>query len=65
MSTHAYPTRIDLDVWNDLQSIKKIDERSINSLLNEGAREVVKKKQLELANYKRVRTTVRSHAEMW
>ena len=48
--THRYPTRIDLDVWNDLQSIKKIDARSINSLLNEGAREMVKKKQLELAN---------------
>ena len=62
--THPYATRIDLDVWNDLQSIKKIDARSINSLLNEGAREVVKKKQLELANYKKVRTTVRSHAEM-
>ena len=60
--THRYPTRIDLDVWNDLQSIKKIDARSINSLLNEGAREMVKKKQLELANYRKVSTTVRNYA---
>ena len=60
--THTYPTRLDADVWHDLQSVKKMDARSINSLLNEGAREVVKKKQIELADYRKHRETIRSVA---
>jgi len=55
---HEYPARITTDNWLDLLAIQKIDGRSINSLINEGAREVVKKKQIELATYRRVRTTI-------
>ena len=62
---HEYPARITTDNWLDLLAVQKIDGRSINSLINEGAREVVKKKQMELATYRKVRTTVRSHAQMF
>ena len=55
---HEYPARITADNWLDLLAIHKIDGRSINSLINEGTREVVKKKQIELATYRRVRTTI-------
>ena len=55
---HEYPARITTDNWLDLLAVQKIDGRSINSLINEGAREVVKKKQMELATYRKVRTTI-------
>ena len=55
---HDYPARLTMDNWMDLRAVQKIDGRSINSLINEGAREVVKKKKLELADYRRVRTTI-------
>jgi len=42
---HEYPARITTDNWLDL-------------LINEGARELVKKKQMELATYRKVRTTL-------
>jgi len=55
---HQYLTRIKNDYWLDLLSVQKITTKSINTLLNEGAREVVKKKQMELATYRKVRTTI-------
>ena len=62
---HPYAANITMENWQDLLAVQKIDGRSINSLINEGAREVVKKKKLELADYRKVRTTVRSHAQMF
>ena len=62
---HPYAANITVENWQDLLAVQKIDGRSINSLINEGAREVVKKKQMELATYRKVRTTVRSHAQMF
>ena len=62
---HPYAANITMENWLDLLAVQKIDGRSINSLINEGAREVVKKKQMELATYRKVRTTVRSHAQMF
>ena len=35
---HSYPTRIDKKIYDDLVKIKDLDNRSINSLLQEGAR---------------------------
>ena len=35
---HSYPTRIDAKIYDDLVKIKDLDNRSINSLLQEGAR---------------------------
>lgn len=36
--SHTYPARIDGKVYEDLLKIKDLDKRSINSLLQEGAR---------------------------
>ena len=59
---HPYAANITMENWQDLLAVKKIDGRSINSLINEGAREVVKKTKLELGNYRKDRETIRSVA---
>ena len=61
---HDYPARITADNWLDLLAVQKIDGRSINSLINEGAREVVKKTKQELGNYRKDRETIRSVASL-
>jgi len=57
---HQYPTRIPNDYWLDLLSVQKITTKSINTLLNEGVREIVKKTKLEMGQYRKDRETVRS-----
>ena len=59
---HEYPARITTDNWLDLLAVQKIDGRSINSLINEGARELVKKTKQELGQYRKDRETIRSVA---
>ena len=57
---HNYPSRIKVDYWEDLLSVKKITTKSINTLLNEGVREVVRKTKLEMGQYRKDRETIRS-----
>ena len=57
---HQYPTRIQNDYWLDLLSVQKITTKSINTLLNEGVREVVRKTKQEMGQYRKDRETVRS-----
>ena len=57
---HQYPTRIPNDYWLDLLSVKKITTKSINTLLNEGVREVVRKTKEEMGQYRKDRETIRS-----
>ena len=57
---HQYPTRIQNDYWLDLLSVQKITTKSINTLLNEGVREVVRKTKEEMGQYRKDRETVRS-----
>ena len=57
---HQYPTRRQNDYWLDLLSVQKITTKSINTLLNEGVREVVRKTKLEMSQYRKDRETVRS-----
>ena len=61
---HQYPTRIQNDYWLDLLSVQKITTKSINALLNEGVREVVKKTKQEMGQYRKDRETIRSSAAM-
>jgi len=61
---HQYPTRINPDLWVDLLSCKKITTKSINTLLNEGVREIVKKTKLEMGQYRKDRESIRSSAAM-
>jgi len=60
---HPYAANITMENWLDLLAVQKIDGRSINSLINEGAREVVKKTKQELGNYRKDRETIRSIAD--
>ena len=57
---HQYPTRIHNDYWLDLLSVQKITTKSINTLLNEGVREVVRKTKEEMGQYRKDRETIRS-----
>ena len=41
MKTHNYLTRINDDTWMDLQRVRELDNRSANSLINEGVRLVI------------------------
>jgi hypothetical protein len=61
---HQYPTRIQNDYWLDLLSVQKITTKSINALLNEGVREVVRKTKEEMGQYRKDRETIRSSASM-
>ena len=57
---HNYPSRIKVDYWEDLLSVQKFTTKSINTLLNEGVREVVKKTKQEMGQYRKDRETIRS-----
>ena len=61
---HQYPTRIQNDYWLDLLSVQKITTKSINTLLNEGVREVVRKTKLEMSQYRKDRDSIRSSGAM-
>jgi hypothetical protein len=61
---HQYPTRIQNDYWLDLLSVQKITTKSINTLLNEGVREVVRKTKEEMGQYRKDRESIRSSGAM-
>ena len=48
MRTHNYLARIDDEIWLDLNRVKQLDGRSINSLLMEGARKIRDQKLMVL-----------------
>ena len=58
MRTHNYLTRIDDQQWEDLQKIKQLDNRSVNSYINEGIRLVVKEKLQQITTMKKNRNTL-------
>ena len=58
---HTYPARIDAGIYQDLMRIKDLDNRSINSLLQEGARKVRDEYVQDLAQQRKTRTTLQSH----
>ena len=59
--THSYPARIDAGIYDDLLRIKDLDNRSINSLLQEGARKVRDEYVADLSQQRKTQTTLRSH----
>jgi hypothetical protein len=61
---HTYPARIDAQIYDDLMKIKDLDNRSINSLLQEGARLVRNKYVEQFDQDRRTRTTLQSRYEM-
>ena len=58
---HSYNTHINYDLFCDLQRIKELDGRSINSLLNEGAKFVRDMKMQEIAVNKRQSNSLKNH----
>lgn len=61
---HTYPARIDAQIYDDLMKIRDLDNRSINSLLQEGARLVRNKYVEQVAQDRKTRTTLQSRYEM-
>lgn len=61
---HTYPARINAQIYDDLMKIKDLDNRSINSLLQEGARLVRNKYVEQVAQDRKTRTTLQSRYEM-
>ena len=53
MKTHNYLARIDDEIWLDLNRVKHLDGRSINSLLMEGARKIRDQKLMALSKQRK------------
>ena len=60
MRTHNYLVRIDDEIWLDLNRVKQLDGRSINSLLMEGARKIRDQKLMELSEQRKRRNYLES-----
>ena len=60
MRTHNYLARIDDEIWLDLNRVKQLDGRSINSLLMEGARKIRDQKLMELSEQRKKRSYLNS-----
>ena len=58
MKTHNYLTRINDDTWMDLQRVRELDNRSANSLINEGVRLVIADKLQKISQMKKQRSTL-------
>ena len=58
MRTHNYLARIDDQIWLDLNRVKQLDGRSINSLLMEGARKIRDQKLLEISEQRKRRNSL-------
>ena len=55
---HNYPLRISKDLWSDLTAIKKVWNTSHKALMTEACIDLVKKKQMELPQLRKARTTI-------
>ena len=58
MNTHNYLTRIKDEHWEDIQRVRTLDNRSANSIINEGIRLVIKEKLQELSTLRKNRTSL-------
>ena len=58
MQRHSYLTHMDTDLWDDLQKLKKLDNQSINSLMNTAVRKLIKERVSEVAQMRKTRNTL-------
>ena len=58
MNTHQYLTRIKDEHWEDIQSVKTLDNCSANQIINQGIRLIVKQKLEELSTLRKNRTSL-------
>ena len=57
-NTHDYLMRINDDTWEDLTRVKKLDNQTYNSLINEGIRRVVKDKLEQMTTLRKNRNSL-------
>ena len=60
MNTHNYLTRIKDEPWEDIQSVKTLDNCSANQIINQGIRLIVKQKLEELSTLRKNRTSLQN-----
>ena len=60
MNTHNYLIRVKDEHWEDIQRVKTLDNRSANSIINEGIRLVIKQKLQELSTLRKNRTSLQN-----
>ena len=60
MNTHNYLIRVKDEHWEDIQRVKTLDNCSVNSIINEGIRLVVRKKLEELSTLRKNRTSLQN-----
>ena len=60
---HSYPLRIPKDLWSDLTAIKKVWNTSHKALMTEACIDLVKKKQMELPQLRKARTSIHTTAQ--
>ena len=57
-NTHDYLMRINDDTWEDLTRVKRLDNQTYNSLINEGIRRVVKDKLEQMTTLRKNRNSL-------
>ena len=62
MTRHEYPYRCPVDLWDDLKDIQSLFGTSKNALITEGIIDLVKKKQMELPQLRKARTSIHTGA---
>ena len=60
MNTHNYLIRVKDEHWEDLQRVRTLDNRSANSIINEGIRLIIKQKLEELSTLRKNRTSLQN-----
>ena len=62
MNQHTYLTRINDQTWMDLNRIKEVQNKSINTLLNEGARLIRDAEMQKIVQQRKQQTSLQSIA---
>ena len=66
MNTHIYNAKIPDDLWSVVTTIKELDSRSANSIINEGLRLVCKDRLEKRAQWKATReSTLSQRPRQW
>jgi len=60
MNTDQYITRRKDEHWEGIQRVKNLDNRSANSIINEGIRLVVQEKLQQLSTLRKNRTSLQN-----
>lgn len=58
MRTHNYNATINDEIYTAACAVKHLDNRSINSLINEGLRLVVQKKKDEMSTWRKTKESM-------